>query len=80
MSTVNLFFLTGNFLHLLTPSIMLHLVRVVSDHFISSEKGIHARFPSMDRCWSGGAGQSSKKRGSVLLTLGVWTRLLIVSG
>ena len=48
MSMVNLFFLTGNFLHPLTPSIMLHLARVVSDDFISNERGTWARLLTRD--------------------------------
>lgn len=77
MSMVNLFFLTGNFLHPLTPSIMLHLARAVSDHFISNEKGTYARVPNTEPWLPRGlAGRGAgEKTVSTVLAGGVWTKL-----
>jgi hypothetical protein len=75
MSAVNLFSLTGNFPHLLTPSITQHWARVVSDRFISSGKDTYARLPSAERlrpqgALAGGGGGQAGSEGLYYSTSG----------
>lgn len=80
---VNLFSLTGNFLQPFTPSIMLRLARVVSDDFISDERGPCARLQNTEDRRGGrreGDGIHSAGRQGldklVLLFLGRFSNLL----